>query len=62
MEKKDDRWQVELAMGSKVVVDSLVLSCPLVLGYCHTSVDIHDMSLGSYDVVLGIDWLGSHQA
>lgn len=54
--------QVELATGSKVVVDSLVLNCPLVLGDFHTFVDLHVMSLGSYDVVLGMDWLGSHQA
>ncbi|XP_059075290.1 uncharacterized protein LOC131875236 [Cryptomeria japonica] len=62
MTKQDDRWQVELAMGSKAVVDSLVHSCPLVLGDLHTSVDLCIMPLRSYDVVLGMDWLGSHQA
>ncbi|GLJ46238.1 hypothetical protein SUGI_0974250 [Cryptomeria japonica] len=61
MAKQDDRWQVELATRSKVVVDSLVLKCPLVLGDCQTFVDLCVIYLGSYDVVLGMDWLGSHQ-
>lgn len=62
MAKQDDKWQVELSTGSKVVVDSLMLSCPSVLGDFHTFVDLYIMSLGSYDVVLGMDWLGSHRA
>lgn len=48
--------------GSKAVVDSLVLSCPLVLGDLHTSVDLCIMPFGSYDIVLGMDWVGLHQA
>lgn len=58
--KKDDRWQVELATRARAIVDSLVLRCPLVLGDFHTSLDLCIMSLGSYDVVLGMDWLGLH--
>lgn len=45
-----------------MVVDSLMPSCSLVFGNCHTFVDLHVMSLGSYDVVLGMDFPGSHQA
>lgn len=48
-------------MRSKVVVDSLVHDCILELGVLSTSVDIHVLSLGSYGVVLGIDWSKSHQ-
>lgn len=42
-------------------MDSLVLDCPLVLGDFYTSMDLYIVSLGSYDVVLGMDWLVSHQ-
>ena len=55
------RWQVELAMGSKVVVDSLVRSCCLDLGTFTTIVDLCILSLGSYDIMLGMDWLATHQ-
>lgn len=60
MEKQGDRWQVELSMGSKVAVDSIVHGCELDLGVCTTLVDLHILSLGSYGVVLGMDWLESH--
>lgn len=48
-------------MGSKVVVDSLVLGCSLVLGGFRTTVDLCILSLGSCDVVLGMEWLDSYQ-
>lgn len=53
--KQGDRWQVELATGSKVAIDSFVHGCMLDLGACTTSVDLHVLSLGSYGVVLGMD-------
>ena len=56
-----DRWQVELATGSKVAVDSLVRSCVLSLGTFTTTVDLRILPLGSYDIVLGMDWLATHQ-
>ena len=56
-----DRWQVELATGSKVAVDSLIRSCVLNLGTFTTIVDLCGLPLGSYDIVLGMDWLASHQ-
>ena len=48
-------------MGSKVTVDSLVRSCVLNLGTFTTIVDLHILPLGSYDIVLGMDWLAAHQ-
>lgn len=62
MEKQDDRWHVELATGSKMVMDSFVHSCVLDLGVCTTSVDRCVFSLESYVVVLGVDCLKTHQA
>ena len=57
-----DRWQLELAMGSKVAVDLLVRRCALNLGTFSTTVDLRILPLGSYDIVLGMDWLAAHQA
>ena len=56
-----DRWQVELATCSKVAINSLVRS-RLDLGTFTTIVDLHILPLGSYDIVLGMDWLAAHQA
>lgn len=56
-----DRWQVELAIGSEVVVDSLVRSFCLDLGTFTTIVDLHILPLGSYEIVLGMDSLATHQ-
>ena len=56
-----DRWQVELATSSKVAVDSLVRSCSLNLGTFTTRVDLRILPLGLYDIVLGMDWLATHQ-
>lgn len=47
-------------MGSKVIVDS-THGCELDLRVCTTLVDICVLSLGSYGIVLGMDWLESHQ-
>ena len=59
--QQDVRWQVELATGSKVAVDSLVSGCVLDLGCFTTIVDLCILPLGSYDIILGMDWLATHQ-
>lgn len=53
---------MELASGIKVSTDSVVHNCGLSLGSFDTIVDLRVIPLGSYDVVLGMDWLGSHRA
>ena len=60
--KQDHGWQVELASGSKVSMDSVVHKCQLSIGGFDTSIHLRVIPLGSYDVVLGMDWLGSHRA
>lgn len=60
--KQDQGWQVELASGAKVSTDSVVHKCELGLRGMVTSVDLRVIPLGSYDVVLGMDWLDSHKA
>ena len=55
-------WQVELASGIKVSTGSVVHKCGLSLGSFDTIVDLRVIPLGSYDVVLGMEWLGSHRA
>ena len=51
------KWKVKIATSSKVVTDCLVSGCVLDLGAFTTTVDLHILLLGSYDIVLGMDWL-----
>ena len=53
---------MELASGIKVSTDFVVHKCGLSLGSLDTTVDLRVIPLGSYDVVLGMEWLGSHRA
>lgn len=57
-----EKWQVELASGSKLVVEKFVQYCSLSIGALSTKVNLRILPLGSYDVVLGMDWLSAHRA
>jgi hypothetical protein len=56
------KWQVELASGAKMTTDLCVQGCNLRLGPFSTNVDLRVIPLGSYGVVLGMDWLSTHEA
>ena len=44
-----------------MAMDSLVSGFVLDLGVFTTTIDLHILPLGSYDIVLGMDWLVTHQ-
>ena len=39
----------------------MVEKCPLVMNGLATCVDLNVLPLGSYDVLIGIDWLEAHK-
>ena len=43
-------------------IDSLIHQCPIQIGDVTTIPDLCITPLGSYDVVLGMDWLSGHSA
>ena len=49
-------WLVQLATGTKRKVSEVVEKCPLVMNGLITCVDLNVPSLGSYDVLIGMDW------
>ena len=53
-------WLVQLATGTKRKVSEVVEKCPLVMNGLVTYVDLNALPLGSYDVLIGMDWLESH--
>ena len=54
-------WLVQLATGTKRKVSELVDKCPLVMNGLITCVDLNVLLLGSYDDLIGMDWLESHR-
>ena len=52
-----NRWQVELASGSRVNADIVALDSKIQMKYFTTSANLRVIPLGSYDIVLGMDWL-----
>ena len=59
--KKRKSWLVQLATRTKRKVNELVEKCPLVMNGLNTCVDLNVLPLGSYDILIGMDWLESHR-
>jgi hypothetical protein len=53
---------VEMASGAKQKVGGKVKDCNNNLGDFVTSVNLYITILGSYDIVIGMDWLELHDA
>jgi hypothetical protein len=59
--KQDEFSFVEMASGAKQKVGGKVTGYALNLGEFVTRVNLYVTILGSYDVVIGMDWLESHE-
>ena len=59
--KHGKSWLVQLATRTKRKVSEVVEKCPLVMNGWVTCVDMNVLPLGSYDVLIGMDWLESHR-
>ena len=60
VEKFAKSWLVQLATGEKRKVINFVKDCTLFMNQFETSVRLNVLSLGSYDVLIGMDWLEKH--
>ena len=59
--KFDKSWLVQLATGTKCKVTRFVKNCELLMNYFITHVDLNIIPLGSYDLLIGIDWIEKHR-
>ena len=55
-------WLVQLATGIQKYVSKVVMKSPLVMDGSITCADMNVLPLGSYDVLIGMDWLEEHKA
>ena len=57
----DDFESVEMASGVKQAVGLKVRGCQVDLGVCTTKMDAYVTNLGTYDLIVGMDWLEGHR-
>ncbi|GKF82680.1 reverse transcriptase domain-containing protein [Tanacetum coccineum] len=55
-------YEVELADGKVVSTNTILHSCTLVLLNHVFKIDLLPTRLGSFDVIIGMDWLSYHRA
>ncbi|XP_022030918.1 uncharacterized protein LOC110931853 [Helianthus annuus] len=60
--KLPESFSVEVANGKSILVNSIVRDCSLTLNNHMFSIDLIPMRLGSFDVIIGMDWLRKNHA
>jgi hypothetical protein len=55
-------WLVLLATREKRKIYEMVKACPMEMNVMRTKVDLNIIPLGSYDYLIGMDWLEEHHA
>ncbi|MCY6488220.1 retropepsin-like aspartic protease, partial [Actinobacillus pleuropneumoniae] len=60
--KQNDFRHVKMASGELQSVDLSVDKCKIDLGICSTKLKVYVAALGTYNLVIGMDWLEAHQA
>jgi hypothetical protein len=58
--KHGKSWLVKLATGAKIKVNEMVKSCLIDMNGQNTKADLNILPLGSYDCLIGMDWLDQH--
>ena len=54
-------WLVQLANGANRKVTSFVKNCTVKMDQFETFVKLNVLTLGSYDMLIGMDWLEQHR-
>ena len=60
--KHGKSWLVQLDTGAKRKVNEMVKSCLMDMNGLNTRADVNILYLGSYDYLIGMDWLDQHHA
>ena len=61
IEKFENSWLVQLATGAKRKVTCFVKECAVVMDHFETVEKLNVLPLGSYDLLIGMDWLDQHR-
>ncbi|GJX51733.1 putative reverse transcriptase domain-containing protein [Tanacetum coccineum] len=55
-------YVIEVADGKQVEVDRVIRDCKLEIGTSLFTIDLIPLGHGSFDVIMGMDWLSEHKA
>ena len=61
LKKFEKSWLVQLATRTKRKVVNYVESCEMLMSQFKTQVKLNVLPLGSYDILIGMDWMERHQ-
>nr|GEZ74607.1 putative reverse transcriptase domain-containing protein [Tanacetum cinerariifolium] len=56
------RYEIEIASGQLVEIDKVIKSCKLEIEGHVFDIDLITFEHGSFDVIIGMDWLSNHKA
>ena len=59
--RHEKSWLVQLATGTKRKVVDFIYDCEFSLGGQNTKTNINVLPLGSYDIIIRMDWLERHK-
>jgi hypothetical protein len=62
LQKQTKPWLVQLATGTKRKLVEVIPACQLRLGEFPTQATLNVSPLGSYNLLIGMDWLATHKA
>jgi hypothetical protein len=54
-------WSLQLATGTKRKVSNVIPTCQFIMGGFPTRVTLNILPLGSYDLLIGMDWLDAYK-
>jgi hypothetical protein len=54
-------WFVQLATGTKIKVAEVIPSCQFIMDGLPTQETLNILPLGSYDLLIGMDWLVAYK-
>ncbi|KAI3820705.1 hypothetical protein L1987_08253 [Smallanthus sonchifolius] len=60
--KLEKTFTVEVANGDSLTIDSVIHDCSLELNDHTFPINLVPMPLGSFDIIIGMDWLSNHHA
>ncbi|KAI3805555.1 hypothetical protein L1987_28049 [Smallanthus sonchifolius] len=60
--KLEKMFTVEVADGNPIIIDSIIRDCFIKLNEYSFPVNLIPMQLGSFDIIIDMDWLSSHHA
>nr|GFD21069.1 hypothetical protein [Tanacetum cinerariifolium] len=56
------RYEIEIASGQLVEIDKVIKGCKLEIKVHVFDIDLIPFGHGSFDVIIGMDWLSNHKA